>query len=77
LTGELKHKFKATLRESASPRQVPASILETLDILYTLKVKKVESAVTIILKGRAVTDQDGLVDPASLDWFEKMLRKLK
>jgi acetoacetyl-CoA synthetase len=76
LTDELKDKIKRTLRENASPRHVPALIFETPDIPYTLNMKKVESAVTNILNGRVVTNKDALINPASLDYYEKVLAQL-
>ena len=76
LTDELKEKIKRTLRENASPRHVPALILETPDIPYTLNMKKVESAVTNILNGRTVTNKDALVNPQSLGYYEKILPQL-
>jgi acetoacetyl-CoA synthetase len=76
LTDELKDKIKKILRENASPRHVPALIFETPDIPYTLNMKKVESAVTNIINGRAVTNQDALINPASLDYYEKILPQL-
>ncbi|TET51753.1 MAG: acetoacetate--CoA ligase, partial [Desulfobacteraceae bacterium] len=51
LTEELKAKIKKTLRAKASPRHVPAKMIEIPDIPYTLNMKKVESAVTNILHG--------------------------
>jgi acetoacetyl-CoA synthetase len=36
-------------------------------------MKKVESAITNIVNGRAVTNRDALVNPESLDYFEKIL----
>jgi acetoacetyl-CoA synthetase len=76
LTDELKEKIKETLRENASPRHVPTLILETPDIPYTLNMKKVESAVTNILNGRAVTNKDALINPRSLEYYEKILPQL-
>ena len=76
LTDDLIRKIKTTLRENASPRHVPAVILEAPDIPYTLNMKKVESAVTNIINGRAVTNKDALINPDSLDYFEKVLEKL-
>lgn len=73
LTDDLKDRIRKTLRENASPRHVPALILETPDIPYTLNMKKVESAVTNIINGRAVTNKDALVNPASLDYYERIL----
>ena len=77
LTNELKDRIKKTLRENASPRHVPAVILETPEIPYTLNMKKVESAVTNILNGRAVSNKDALINPQSLEYYEKILPELK
>ncbi len=76
LTDELKDKIKKTLRENASPRHVPAVILETPEIPYTLNMKKVESAVTNILNGRAVSNRDALINPQSLEFYEKVTKEL-
>jgi len=77
LTDELKDKIRKTLRENASPRHVPAIIIETPDIPYTLNMKKVESAVTNILNGRAVSNKDALINPGSLEYYEQVVGKLK
>jgi acetoacetyl-CoA synthetase len=77
LTDELKNKIKKQLREKASPRHVPALILETPDIPYTLNLKKVESAVTNILNGRPVGNRDALSNPACLDYYENILTQLQ
>ena len=76
LTEELKDRIRRTLRENASPRHVPALILETPDIPYTLNMKKVESAVTNILNGRAVSNREALINPGSLDYYEQVLLQL-
>jgi acetoacetyl-CoA synthetase len=76
LTDELLAKIRWTLRENASPRHVPAVILEAPDIPYTLNMKKVESAVTNILNGRPVNNRDALINPGSLEYYEKILSKL-
>jgi acetoacetyl-CoA synthetase len=76
LTDELRNKIRKTLRENASPRHVPALILETPDIPYTLNMKKVESAVTNIINGRAVTNKDALINPQSLEYYEMILPQL-
>jgi acetoacetyl-CoA synthetase len=77
LTEELKDKIRRTLRENASPRHVPALILETPDIPYTLNMKKVESAVTNILNGRTVNNRDALINPGSLEFYEQVLPELQ
>lgn len=77
LTEELKTKIKNALRREASPRHVPALILEAPDIPYTFNYKKVESAVTNIIHGRPVMNRDALVNPESLDYYEGILPELQ
>ncbi len=77
LTDELQNKIRKTLRENASPRHVPALILEAPEIPYTLNMKKVESAVTNILNGRVVSNKDALINPGSLEFYEGVAEKLK
>lgn len=77
LTEELKDKIKKTLREKASPRHVPAVIMEMPAAPYTLNMKKVESAVTNIIHGRPVTNRDALINPEVLDYFESILPQLQ
>lgn len=76
LDDSLKKEIKRVLRVNASPRHVPAVILAAPDIPRTLNGKKVESAVTNILNGRAVTNGQSLENPQSLDYFEKILPEL-
>jgi acetoacetyl-CoA synthetase len=73
LSDDLKDRMKRELRDKASPRHVPAMIIPVPDIPYTFNMKKVESAITNIVNGRAVTNRDSLVNPESLDYFEKIL----
>nr|MDO8098554.1 acetoacetate--CoA ligase [Candidatus Njordarchaeota archaeon] len=76
LTDELKKKISTLLREKASPRHVPAVILETPEVPYTFSNKKVEIAVTNIIEGRPVTNRGALANPQSLDYFEKIREDL-
>ena len=76
LTEELKKEIRRTLRENASPRHVPALILEAPEIPYTLNMKKVESAVTNIINGRTVTNKDALINPDSLDYYQQIVPQL-
>ncbi len=77
LTDGLKDKIRKTLRDNASPHHVPALIIEAPDIPYTMNMKKVESSVTNILNGRAVTNRDALINPGSLDFYEGLAEQLK
>lgn len=77
LTKELMDRIKKTLREQASPRHVPAIIMEMPEAPYTMNMKKVESAVTNILHGRPVMNRDALMNPQVLDYFEKIVPELQ
>jgi acetoacetyl-CoA synthetase len=77
LTEELKGKIRKALRENASPRHVPALILEAPSIPYTFNMKKVESAVKNIVNGKPVTNRGALVNPESLEYFERILPQLQ
>jgi len=72
LTEALKSNIIKVLREKASPRHVPARIIEVPDIPYTYNLKKVETAVTNIIHGRPVLNRDALVNPESLDYFQDL-----
>lgn len=76
LTDGLKDRIRGMLRMRTSPRHVPALILEAPDIPYTLNMKKVESAVMNIINGRPVQNRDALVNPGSLDYFERIREEL-
>jgi len=77
LTEELQEKIRRTLREKASPRHVPAIIMETPDVPYTLNMKKVETAVTNIINGRPVVNRDALINPSSLDFYQSIVPLLQ
>ncbi len=77
LTESLKSRIKKDIRDNASPRHVPALVVEVRDIPYTFNMKKVESAVSNIVNGRPVTNRDALINPESLDDFEKIVPQLR
>jgi len=77
LTDDLQARIRKTLRENASPRHVPALIIEVPDIPYTLNMKKVETAVTNIIHGRPVLNRDALINPESLDYYANVLPELQ
>jgi acetoacetyl-CoA synthetase len=78
LTDDLKDKIKTTLRNKASPRHVPAQIVEVPKekIPYTFSGKKVEIAVTKILRGMEAANRGALRNPDSLDFFEEIKDEL-
>jgi acetoacetyl-CoA synthetase len=77
LTEELIEKIKRVIRAEASPKHVPALILEVPDIPYTLNMKKVEVAVANIVNNRPVTNRDALANPESLDFYTQLLPQLR
>ena len=72
LTEALKTKIKQTIRTNASPRHVPAKIMSTPEVPYTLNMKKVELAVKKIIEGRAVLNRDALGNPDALDYYANL-----
>jgi acetoacetyl-CoA synthetase len=72
LTDALKAKIKQTIRTNASPRHVPAKILSTPEVPYTLNMKKVELAVKKIIEGRTVLNRDALGNPEALDFYANL-----
>ncbi len=71
LSDELEETIKKTIRAKTSPRHVPSKILQVpIDgIPYTFSGKKVEIAVTKILRGMSVANRGALRNPESLDYF--------
>lgn len=72
LNDDLVAKIKKAIRTQCSPRHVPAIILETPAIPYTINGKKVEIAVRKIIAGSTVTNQDALANPESLDFYRDL-----
>ncbi len=72
LTDDLKKQLKTLIRQNCSPRHVPAKILETHDIPYTINGKKVEIAVKKIIQGKEVQNQSALANPESLELYRDL-----
>ncbi|MDW9788514.1 acetoacetate--CoA ligase [Sinorhizobium meliloti] len=73
LTEELQAKIKAKIRMGASPRHVPAKIVQVSDIPRTKSGKIVELAVRDVVHGRPVANQEALANPEALDQFVAMV----
>jgi acetoacetyl-CoA synthetase len=69
LTDDLKKRIRNTIRTNASPRHVPAKIVEVPDVPYTLNMKKVELAVKKTIQGQEVRNKDALKNPEILDFY--------
>ena len=69
-------KLKKTIRIEASPRHVPAKIIEVSDIPRTKNGKIVELAVKNIIEGNKIKNIEALANPNALKQF-KNLKQLK
>ncbi|KTC88278.1 acetoacetate--CoA ligase [Legionella cincinnatiensis] len=70
LTEEIINKIRLTIRQNASPRHVPAKILQVADIPRTISGKIVEVAVRQVVHGLPVNNLQSLANPQSLDYFK-------
>jgi acetoacetyl-CoA synthetase len=68
----LRRKIRARIRDNASPRHVPAKILEVADIPRTVNGKITELAVTDVVHGRVVKNKDALLNPEALDLYKDL-----
>ena len=66
----LKTKIRQIIRAEASPRHVPAKILDTPDIPRTINEKIVEIAVRQCVNGEAVGNISSLANPEALEHFK-------
>lgn len=62
--------IKQTIRQNASPRHVPAKILQVTDIPRTISGKIVEIAVRDVVHGKQVNNLESLANPKSLEEFK-------
>ena len=72
LSDDLMKNIKNEIRTHCSPRHVPAIILETPEIPYTINGKKVEIAVRKIIAGSTIANQDALANPDSLGFYKDL-----
>ncbi|MGI9329525.1 MAG: AMP-binding enzyme, partial [Gammaproteobacteria bacterium] len=70
LTAELEDRIRTGIRTGASPRHVPALILQAPDIPRTRSGKITELAVRDLLHGRPVANREALANPEALAFFE-------
>ncbi len=72
LSEPLKMQIKQQIRQNASPRHVPAEILQVTDIPRTKNGKIAELAVRNILHGRPVNNQQALANPEALEQYHRI-----
>ncbi|KTD56376.1 acetyl-CoA synthetase [Legionella santicrucis] len=70
LTEEIINKIRLIIRQNASPRHVPAKILQVADIPRTISGKIVEVAVRQVVHGLPVNNLQSLANPKALDYFK-------
>jgi acetoacetyl-CoA synthetase len=66
---ELVERIRQHIRSNATPRHVPATIVQVADIPRTRSGKVVELAVRDVVQGLAVRNIDALANPEALDQF--------
>ncbi|MGI9498935.1 MAG: acetoacetate--CoA ligase [Geminicoccaceae bacterium] len=69
LNDELVAGIRKRIRENATPRHVPAKIVQVADIPRTMSGKIVELAVREIIHGREVKNIEALANPGALDLY--------
>ncbi len=72
LDDALRARIVERIRRNASPRHVPARILQVADIPRTKSGKIVELAVRHVIHGHAVANREALANPAALDLFRDL-----
>ncbi|WP_412754080.1 acetoacetate--CoA ligase [Legionella londiniensis] len=70
LTDELSKTICQTIRNNASPRHVPAKILQVEDIPHTINNKVVELAVRQVVHGEEVKNTSSIANPEALLYFK-------
>ena len=69
LDEDLVKAIKTRIRTGASPRHVPAKVIQVADIPRTKSGKIVELAVRDVVHGRVVKNKEALANPEALDLF--------
>ena len=72
LDDDLKTRIKARIKAGASPRHVPAKILQVADIPRTKSNKIVELAVKEVIHNRPVRNVEALANPEALDLYKNL-----
>lgn len=73
---DLVKRLKSSIRKDASPRHVPAVILQAGDIPYTRSMKKLELAVKNIFENKKIKNMEAVSNPECLAEYEKIYRSL-
>jgi len=72
LDDELQDRIRRVVRNNATPRHVPARIVQVSDIPRTISGKIVELAVRNVVHGKTVKNIDALANPEALELFRDL-----
>jgi acetoacetyl-CoA synthetase len=72
LDEELVKRIKERVRANATPRHVPAKVVQVADIPRTKNGKIVELAVRSVVHGRPVKNREALANPEALDLYQSL-----
>jgi acetoacetyl-CoA synthetase len=72
LDDDLQTRIRKVIRENATPRHVPARIVQVSDIPRTISGKIVELAVRNVVHNRAVKNTDALANPEALELYRNL-----
>ncbi len=72
LDDALRERIRKQIRQGASPRHVPAKIVQVSDIPRTKSGKIVELAVRSVVHGEPVKNLEALANPEALQQFENL-----
>ena len=72
LDAQLEERIRSEIRRHASPRHVPAKIVQVADIPRTKNGKVVELAVKAVVHGMPVANTDALANPDALEHFRDL-----
>ena len=72
LDEELAERIRAEIKDHASPRHVPAKIVQVSDIPRTKNGKVVELAVRSVVHGMPIGNTDALANPEALELFRDL-----
>ncbi|MGI9221727.1 MAG: acetoacetate--CoA ligase [Woeseiaceae bacterium] len=70
LDDDLRQRIRHVVRKGATPRHVPAKIIDVVDIPRTKSGKIVEIAVRSVVHGETINNTEALANPDALQYFE-------
>jgi acetoacetyl-CoA synthetase len=68
----LRERIRRRIRTNASPRHVPAKVLQVADIPRTVNGKITELAVADVVHGRPVKNREALANPEALALYRDL-----